>query len=88
MLLHRPWNTKNWIDWHPLPKVIFSSNEVHNVGKSFNKSHFKNASTSHIETYKIGKKFWGIRVQLLLAKKIGGSRVRFADLFSKGKTKK
>ena len=72
MLLHRPWNTKNWIDWHPLPKVIFSSNEVHNVEKSFKKSPFKNASTLHIETYKIGQKDWGNQGSIVFdEKKIG-----------------
>ena len=74
MLLHRPWNTKNWIDWHPLPKVIFSSNEVHNVEKSFKKSHFK----IRLCTLKPTK----------LAKKIGGSRVRFSVLFLKEKLEK
>ena len=85
MLLHRPWNTKNWIDWHPLPKVIFSSNEVHNVGKSLKKSHFKNA---FLKPTKMAKKIGGIRVQLLLTKKIGGSRVRFSVLFLEEKLEK
>ena len=74
MLLHRPWNTKNWIDWHPLPKVIFSSNEVHNVGKSLKKSHFKNA---FLKPTKMAKKDWG-------RKKLGEVGFDFQSCFRKG----